>query len=377
MVSLFNDIASELLYPVMPLYLKSIGFTIAAIGLLEGVAEATAGLTKGYFGNLSDNMGRRLPFVQLGYGLTALSRIILALFTSVPMVFTARLSDRIGKGVRTAARDAMLSAEATKETKATVFGFHRSFDTIGAAIGPLIALAYLYFYPEQYHTIILIAVVPCLFAVFTTLIVNEKSVQKPEVKNYGFFNYLGYWKKASAAYKKTVIQLLIFALVNSADIFLLLLLKDKGYTDVQMIGFYVFYNLIYAVTAYPIGKIADKTGMQKVIATGLFLFALVYIGINFTDHFIAICVLFFMYGVYAACFETASKAFITINCNPDETATAIGFYSGFASIASLIASTWAGLVWYKINPEAALIVSGVVTFVVAIVVASNKKFSQL
>lgn len=348
----------------MPVYLKSIGFTVAAIGLLEGIAEATAGLTKGYFGNLSDNMGKRLPFVQLGYGLTALSRIILALFTSVPMVFTARLSDRIGKGVRTAARDAMLSAEATHETKATVFGFHRSFDTIGAAIGPLIALLYLYFYPEQYHTVIVIAAVPCIFAVFTTLIVKEKVLEKPEIKNYGFFNYIGYWKIASAPYKKTVIQLLVFAMVNSADVFLLLLLKDKGYSDVQMIGFYVFYNLVYAATAYPIGKIADKFGLIKVIITGFILFSIVYVGINLTSNFIAIAFLFFVYGIYAACFESTSKAFITKNCKPTETATAIGFYSGFASIASLIASTWTGLIWYKINPQVALIFSGVIAFLI-------------
>jgi MFS family permease len=374
LVSLFNDIASEILYPVMPVYLKSIGFTIAAIGLLEGVAEATAGLTKGYFGNLSDNMGKRLPFVQFGYGLTALSRILLAFFTSIPIVFTARLSDRVGKGVRTAARDAMLSTEATPSTKASVFGFHRSFDTIGAAIGPMIALVFLYYYPEHYRTLLLFTILPCLFAVFTTFIVKEKRLEKPEVKNYGFFHFLGYWKIAAVPYKKTVIRLLIFALVNSADVFLLLLLKEKGYSDVQMIGFYIFYNLVYAATAYPIGKIADKLGLIKIIVTGLILFSLVYVGINFTNNFMVIGLLFFVYGIYAACFESTSKAFITLNCKPAETATAIGFYSGFASIASLIASTWTGLVWYKINPQAALIFSGTVTLIIAIAILYTSSF---
>ena len=362
-VSLFNDVASELMYPIMPVYLKSIGFSIVAIGILEGVAEATAGLSKGYFGNLSDNTGRRLPFVQLGYGLTALSRILLAAFTAVPMVFAARLADRVGKGVRTAARDAMLSAEATKETKATVFGFHRSFDTIGAAVGPLIALLYLYFYPNQYHTLIVVAAVPCLFAVFTTFLVTEKQLEKPEIKNFGFFSYIKYWKVASNDFKKTVVHLLLFAAVNSADVFLLLFLKEKGYTDIQMIGFYVFYNFVYALTAYPIGKLADKIGLLKVIVMGLFLFSLVYVMIGFTTSIIAMGLLFLIYGLYASCFESTCKAFIASNCKSSETATAIGFYSGFASITSLIASTWTGIVWFTFGPQIALTSSGVLALI--------------
>lgn len=373
MVSLFNDIASELLYPIMPVYLKSIGFSIVAIGVLEGIAEATAGLSKGYFGNISDNLGKRLPFVQLGYGLTALSRILLAAFTAIPMVFAARLTDRVGKGVRTAARDAMLSAEATKETKATVFGFHRSFDTIGAALGPLIALVYLYFFPNQYHALIVIAAVPCFFAVFTTFLISEKQLEKPEIKNYGFFNYIKYWKVASNDYKKTVIHLLLFAAINSADVFLLLFLKEKGYTDVEMIGFYVFYNFVYALTAYPIGKIADKIGLLKVIVIGLLLFALVYIMIGFATTVTTLGLLFLIYGIYASCFESTCKAFIASNSKASETATAIGFYSGFASIASLIASTWTGIIWFQLGPQIALGTSGILAFIIALWIAFSGK----
>ncbi|HXU26934.1 MAG TPA: MFS transporter, partial [Bacteroidia bacterium] len=141
-VSLFTDVASEMLYPVMPIYLKTIGFSILLIGVLEGVAEATAGLSKGYFGNLSDNKGKRLPFVQIGYALSAISKPMMALFVYPLWVFGARSIDRLGKGVRTGARDALLSDEATPETKGTIFGFHRSMDTLGAVLGPLLALVY-------------------------------------------------------------------------------------------------------------------------------------------------------------------------------------------------------------------------------------------
>src|SRR6478736_3969717 len=137
-VSLLTDVASEMLYPIMPIYLRSIGFSMVLIGILEGVAEATAGLSKGYFGKLSDQLGRRTPFVRLGYSLSAISKPLLAFFINVWWVFFARTIDRLGKGIRTGARDALLSDESSPENKAKVFGFHRSMDTFGAVLGPLV-----------------------------------------------------------------------------------------------------------------------------------------------------------------------------------------------------------------------------------------------
>jgi MFS family permease len=142
-VSLFTDVASEMLYPIVPIYLKTIGFSIVLIGILEGFAEAIAGLSKGYFGNLSDRTGTRLPFIQIGYLFSAISKPMMALFTYPIWVFFVRTIDRLGKGVRTGARDALLSDEATADTKGRVFGFHRSMDTFGAVLGPLLALMYI------------------------------------------------------------------------------------------------------------------------------------------------------------------------------------------------------------------------------------------
>ena len=152
--------ASEMLYPVMPLFLRDIGFSIALIGLLEGVAEATAGLSKGYFGQLSDVTGRRLPFVRLGYALSALSKPLMAISTHAWWIFTVRTTDRLGKGLRTAARDALLSAEATPGTKARVFGLHRAMDTTGAFIGPALALLFLFLYPGEYKWLFVMALFP-------------------------------------------------------------------------------------------------------------------------------------------------------------------------------------------------------------------------
>ena len=156
LVSLFTDTASEMLYPIMPIYLKTIGFSIVLIGILEGVAEATAGLSKGYFGKLSDISGRRVPFVQIGYAFSAISKPMMAIFTFPIWIFFARTIDRFGKGIRTGARDAILSDEATPQTKGKIFGFHRSMDTLGAVIGPALALIYLYYYPEDYKMLFLL-----------------------------------------------------------------------------------------------------------------------------------------------------------------------------------------------------------------------------
>ena len=169
-ISLLNDAASEMLYPIMPIYLESIGFSIVLIGILEGIAEAIAGLSKGYFGKLSDYTARRKPFVQLGYALSAISKPMIGLLPYVGWVFAARSLDRIGKGIRTGARDALLSDEATPETKGKIFGLHRSMDTFGAVLGPSIALVYLYFYPGKYVNLFIIALIPGILTVFSSFL---------------------------------------------------------------------------------------------------------------------------------------------------------------------------------------------------------------
>lgn len=162
LVSLFTDMASEMLYPVMPAFLQSIGFSVILIGILEGMAEAIAGLSKSYFGKMSDVSGKRVPFVQVGYGLSAISKPIMGLFIQPAWIFIARTLDRIGKGIRTGGRDALLSEEATPETKARIFGFHRSMDTMGAVLGPLIALIYLYYFPAITAIYFLLLLFPAL-----------------------------------------------------------------------------------------------------------------------------------------------------------------------------------------------------------------------
>jgi MFS family permease len=370
LVSLFTDMASEMLYPVMPMFLQYAGFSVLFIGILEGIAEAVAGLSKPYFGKLSDSKGKRLPFVQLGYGLSALSKPMMAIFIYPLWIFFARTIDRLGKGIRTGARDAMLSDESTKETKATVFGFHRSMDTMGAVLGPAIALLYLYFYPNNYKTLFFIAFGPGLLAIFCTLLIKEKTLPQKPLNNKppttNLFSFISYWKNSPAPYKKLVLGLLLFALFNSSDVFLLLKMKESGLSDTAVIGVYIFYNLVYALLAYPVGILADKLGMKKIFLSGLFVFALVYAGFAFNHNIVVYMLLFLLYGVYAAATEGVSKAWISNMVNPTDTATAIGTFAGFQSIAALFASMLCGLLWFKFGALPAFLITATITVVVII-----------
>lgn len=353
LVSLFADMASELLYPIVPVYLKEIGFSVFLIGVLEGVAEFTVGLSKGYFGKKSDEIGLRLPFVKLGYFLSAISKPLMALFIYPLWIFFARTTDRLGKGIRGAARDALLSQQTTKATKASVFGFHRSMDTVGAVLGPLLALLFLHFFPGRYTTMFFVAFIPGIIAVGLIFLLKEKKQPSTTAGKGNFFAYFSYWKIATPEYRRLIIGLLIFAVANSSDVFLLLKAKEITQSDTLTIGAYIFYNLVYAVSSYPAGMLADKIGLKKVFLVGLLLFAVVYGGFIWNTSTIGVFVLFFVYGVYAAATEGISKAWITNIAVESQTATAIGFYTSMQSICALLASTVAGFLWSNINSDSA------------------------
>lgn len=376
LVSLFADIASEMLYPVIPVYLKEIGFSVLLIGILEGVVNFTAGISKGYFGKLSDEKGVRLPFVKLGYLLSAISKPLMATFVFPLWIFFVRTIDRLGKGVRTAARDALLSQEATTATKARVFGFHRSMDTVGAAIGPILALLFLYFYPGDYKTLFYLAFIPGILSILLIFLLKEKKQPVSTLGKGNFFSFFKYWKIATPEFRKVVPGLLLFALFNSSDIFLLLMTKeiigDNTVTvlggnfnaDTITIAAYVFYNLIYAAASYPMGILADRLGFRKLILLGFLLFAIVYGGFAFNPSVTFIFILFSVYGIYAAATEGVIKAWITNLAHKENTATAIGFYTSCESICTLFASIIAGAVWGIWGSAATFLITAAIAIVV-------------
>ena len=362
LVSLFSDITSEMIYPIMPIYLQSIGFSIVWIGTLEGIAEAIAGLSQGYFGKASDLAGKRMPFVRLGYALTALSKPIIGVFRDPFLILLARSADRFGKGIRTGARDAILSTETTNSHKGRVFGFHRSMNTTGAVIGLLLALGYLYYNPGDYQALFLISAIPAIISVALSFFITDSQVHlskpNPEISAFTFLNY---WSKSSNEYKRIVTGLLAFTLFNASDFFLLLKMKQDGLDDISIISIYIFYNLVYAVTALPLGILADRIGLKAMLIIGLCAYAVLYFGMALMSGGTPFLFLFFAYGIYSSATEGISKAWISNTCELQDLGTALGTFLGFQSITLMIASILTGILWSLIGANTTFLIVGSIT----------------
>lgn len=342
------------------------------IGILEGVADAIAGLSKSYFGKLSDVSGRRMPFVWFGYVLSSLSKAAIGLFAHPAWVLLTRSSDRLGKGVRTAARDAMLSSEATPKTKGAVFGFHRSLDSFGAFVGPILALVYLHYYPGEYQKLFLYALIPAFFVVFSLAFVQEKASGAKKEEGYLFWNSLTYWKIASPEYKRILKLMILFTLMNSSDMFLLLKARESGLSDVQTISLYIFYNLIYALSSYKMGVFSDRIGKKKVFIIGLIFFGITYLGMAFNSSLEVYYLLFISYGLFAAATEGITKAWVSNLCEKADLATALGFQASTQSIASMCASLLAGLIWTTYGAQSMFLFSALGALSVAVILARER-----
>lgn len=368
-VSLFTDMASEMLYPVTPIFLTAVlGSSMSVVGIVEGIAEITAGLLKGYFGNLSDRVGKRSIFVVFGYSISALSKPLPGLIPTITSVAISRTSDRVGKGIRTAPRDALLGSYAEGNTGA-IFGFHRGMDTLGAAVGPLLAILLLYLYPDNFQLIFLAAFVPSVFAVIFTLMVKDKKVvsQHKSKKSYSEF-----WKNVSPEYKRVLLLITIFSFVNSSDVFLIL--KSRLVSDSNIIAIlgYVFFNIIYASLSYPLGKLSDKYSKKNVYSFGLIVFSVVYLGFALLPDLIFIWILFALYGTYSAATEGVSKAWVSDLVADEWRGSAIGLLTMFSSFAIMIGSFVAGFLWDEFGATVPFLVSSAVSFLIAVILFATK-----
>ena len=370
MVSLFTDIASEMLYPITPIFLTAVlGSSMAIVGIIEGIAEFISGILKGYFGNISDRVGKRSIFVMIGYSLSALSKPLPGIFANVPTVLFSRVTDRTGKGIRTAPRDALLGSYSNGNSGA-IFGFHRGMDTLGAAIGPAAALVLLHFFPNDFQLIFLLAFVPSAVAVFFTFLVKDKPV---ESKSRSRKNYAEFWKSAPAGYKKILILITIFSLVNSSDVFLILKSKDVSNSETLAILGYICYNLIYAGASYPLGGLADKYGKRKIFSLGLIIFSLVYFGFALIPDIEIIWVLFALYGIYAAATEGISKAWVSDLIPDEQKGSGIGLLTMLSSFAIMLGSFTAGFLWDKFGPSVPFLVSAIVSLIIAFFIFLQKE----
>jgi MFS family permease len=344
-VSLVNDLASELAYPVVPLFLTIVlGAPVAVLGLIEGIAEGVAVGLGTVSGWVSDRAGgRRVPWIAGGYTLTALSRAAVAAAQHWGLVLAGRLVDRTGKAVRTAPRDALIRDSTPPELLGASFGFHRALDTTGATIGPLLAVALLAS-GASLRTVLWVSVVPGLLAVLLVRRVREAPA-KPDAPHVEPGLRPGYWWVVGAA--------TVFSLGNSSNAFLLLRADNLGLSATLVILAYALYNLVYASFSWPLGSLSDRIPRGLVLAGGIVVYALVYAGLALASDSWAVWPLFALYGLFVAATDGVLKAWVADQVDGPMAGTAYGVYAGFVGGALLVASLLAGLLWEEVSPSAA------------------------
>ncbi|BCB96236.1 MFS transporter [Dissulfurispira thermophila] len=350
LVSFFMDISSEMIYPLVPLFLANvIGVNKSIIGLIEGIAESTASLLKVFSGWFSDRIGNRKWLMVVGYGISTLSRPIVALAATWHYVMGFRFMDRFGKGIRTAPRDAIIAESTEKQYLGRAFSFHRSLDTMGAVIGPAIAFSLLGLFPDDYRKVFWLSMIPGIIAVLLIILfITEKKrtsashTDKPKLTMKHFD-----WR-----FRFFIVITGIFAFGNSSDVFLILRAQQIGVPTVMIPVVYLLFNLIYLLSAIPAGIAADRFGKKRIILFGFILFAILYGGFAVAGSTTTIWLLFAFYGLFMGLTEGIQKAFLATIIPQDFKATAFGIYNTVVGIAMFPASLIGGWLWDNISPSA-------------------------
>jgi MFS family permease len=340
--SLLTDISSEMVYPILPIYLvTTLGAGPAILGLIEGIAESLASLLKVFSGYFSDKIKSRKPFTILGYASSTIGKFILYISTGWMHVLAGRIIDRFGKGIRTAPRDALI-AESSKEGKrGTAFGLHRAMDTLGASAGVLLAYFLITHYRGSFKNIFLFSLIPACLGVFFLFFVKEKKTpMKSSAKKLQFK-----WRALDKRLKFFLIFTFIFTLGNSSNQFLLLRAKNLGSPIPRLILLYLAYNLVYALVSYPASRLSDRIGRKKLLVLGYLFYGLVYLGFAINQSLNMLWFWFGIYGLYIGFTEGAEKALIVDIAPVNLRATTIGLHATLVGIGLLPASLLAGILW--------------------------------
>jgi MFS family permease len=363
LVSLLQDAASELLYPLLPIYLTTVlGAPPSIVGVVEGAAEGAASLTKIASGPLGDRFARR-PLIATGYGMAALGKVIVAAAGAWPGVLAGRIVDRLGKGLRGAVRDALLVDGIARTERGRVFGFHRTMDTLGAVIGPLLGLAGYELFHHRIGPVLYLAVIPAVLSVLLIAWVRERP--RDASRDTRPATAAGA-RRLPGPYWQVVTFLVVFSVANFPDALLLLRLKQIGFSVVGVILAYVGYNVVYALASFPAGVLADRLGRPVVYGIGLVFFAIGYLGLGITTNTAAAWGLIGVYGLFTACYDGVGKAWISTLVGGELQSSAQGVFQGLSGLAVLAAGLWAGFLWGA-DGRLPLLVSGSVGAVFALV----------
>lgn len=352
-VSLLQDTASELLYPILPIFITVIlGAPAAVFGTVEGLADGLSAIVSPFAGRAADRIGRK-PLIATGYGLAAIGKLLLALATAWPTVLAARCVDRFGKGLRGAPRDALIADGAVAVQRGKAFGFHRAMDTSGAVAGPLIGLAAYEALDHRIRLLLWIAVIPAVLSVALLALVHDPGRDRARAAGREVTGYQRAVAAGPAAlaplpprFRRVVATLTAFSLVNFPDALLLLRLHDIGFSVAMTILAYATYNFVYAFSSYPAGALSDRLSRSRIYAVGLAFFALGYLGLGLTSSAPLAWVILCAYGMFAACTDGVGTAWTSSLVGPALQGRAQGIYHGSTGIAIVIAGVWAGLAWH-------------------------------
>ena len=364
-VSLMQDAASELLYPLMPILLTSVlGAPAAVVGAVEGIAEGVAAGTKVVAGRMSDRF-RKKPLVALGYGLAALGKVLVAAAGVWQVVLAGRAVDRLGKGIRGAPRDALLVQDIAVESRGRAFGFHRAADTAGAVIGPLIALVGYELLDHRIRPLLWIAVVPAVLSVLLVFLLREPPRSGSRLEGARTSPTEAATPSFTPEFWRVVGVLGLFSLVNFPDALLLLRLHEIGFGVAEVILAYVGYNLVYTLLSFPAGVVADRLSPRTVVAIGLLVFATAYFGLGLTENHLAAWLLMGGYGAYTGLTDGVGKAWISRLLPAGSQGTGQGVFQGVLGAGVLVAGVWAGLAWNG-DGHVPLMLAGVVAAVIGL-----------
>ena len=367
LVSFFSDISAEMVYPIIPLYLSSaFGATPVLIGIIEGIAESLASLLKVFSGYVTDKWGRKKQVAFAGYAAGLVYKAMLILAGTWVGVLAARMVDRMGKGIRTAPRDVMVSESADKNHMGKSFGIHKALDMAGSAVG--IFASYLLLKNGganfQYKELFAVSAIPALLGLLMFFFIKEKKRESAPNKRESFWKDLG---RLDGQLKLYLAASFVFTLGNSSNTFLLLRAKSVGFNDADVILLYFVFNLTASVLSIPLGRLSDKIGRKSLLVAGYLVFSAVYFGFAFGGSRASIAVIFVLYGVYSAMISGVERAFIAEISPAELKGTMLGLHSTVVGIALLPASMIAGLLWSWLGAPAPFVFGSMMSLAAAII----------
>lgn len=367
-VSFFTDISAEMVYPIVPLYLAaSFGATPVLIGIIEGIAESTASILRVFSGYITDKYKKKRAIAFAGYSAGVLYKLILILALSWNGVLIARVIDRMGKGIRTAPRDVMVSESAGREHLGKAFGIHKTLDMAGASIG--IFTAYIIISKSggniDYRKIFIISIVPALIGLTLFLFLKKESEFEPPHIRMNFWQNI---KHLDSRLKTYLMVVFLFTLGNSSNAFLMLRARNIGYSDAGSIFLYFIYTLTASVLSMPFGKKSDDIGRKKLLVLGYIVFSIVYLGFAFASNKETIFVMFMLYGCYTAIVTAVERAFIAEIAHLQIRGTVLGLHSTLSGIALLPASVIAGFLWENFGVQTPFLFGASTAIIAAIII---------